>query len=64
MPLSTIFLFELENVPTLWYFFPETEEGWTTQWSIEKGHKDKQLSTKHYTENRRSSNTNSTKIRE
>jgi hypothetical protein len=33
----------------------------TTQWPKEKRQKDKQLSTKHYTENRSSSNTNPTK---
>jgi hypothetical protein len=36
-------------------------EGQTTQWTKDKGHKDKQRSTKHYTENYRSSNTNLSK---
>jgi len=34
------------------------EEWQTAQWAKEKGQKDKQRSTKHYTENQRSSNTN------
>jgi hypothetical protein len=42
---------------------PYIEEGQTTQWPKEKGQKDKQRSTKHYTENLRSSNTNPTKNR-
>ena len=37
------------------------EKGQTTQWSKEKGQKDKQLFTKHYTENYRPINTNHTK---
>ena len=37
---------------------PYNEEGQTTQWPKEKGQKEKQRSTKHYTENKRSSNTN------
>jgi len=36
-------------------------EGQTTQWPEEKAHKDKQRSTKKYTENERSSNRNTTK---
>ena len=36
-------------------------EGQTTQWSKEKGQKNKQLFTKHYTENYRPINTNHTK---
>ena len=36
------------------------EEGHTIQWPKEKGNKDKICSTKHYTENKRSSNTNPT----
>jgi hypothetical protein len=39
------------------------EEGQTTQWPKENVQKDKQRSTKHYTENYRSSNGNPTKIR-
>ena len=37
---------------------PYIEEEQTTQWPKEKGQKEKQRSTKHYTENKRSSNTN------
>ena len=40
---------------------PYIEEVLTTQWSKEKGQKDKQRSTKHYTENYRSNNMNPTK---
>jgi hypothetical protein len=40
---------------------PYIEEEQTTQWPEEKVQKDKQRSTKHYTENLRSSNTNPTK---
>ena len=39
------------------------EKGQTTQWPIEKGQKNKGRSTKCYTENKISSNTNSTKTR-
>jgi len=41
----------------------EIEEGQTTQWSKENKQKDKQRPTKHYTENQRWSNTNTTKNR-
>ena len=37
---------------------PQIEERQTTQWPKEKGQKDKQRSTKHYTENKRLSNAN------
>jgi hypothetical protein len=33
------------------YQNPQIEEGQTTQWPKEKGQRDKQRSTKHYTEN-------------
>jgi len=38
------------------------EEGPITKWLKSKGQKDKQRSTKHYTENARSSNSNPTTI--
>ena len=40
---------------------PQIEDEQTIQWSSEKAQKDKQRSTKYYTENQRSSNTNPTK---
>ena len=40
---------------------PYIEEVLTTQWSKEKGQKDKQRSTKYYTENYRLNNMNPTK---
>jgi len=43
---------------------PEIEESQTTQWPEEKGQKDKQRSTKHYTQNKRSSKANPLKNRE
>ena len=41
---------------------PQIEERQTTQWPKEKGQKDKQRSTKHYTENKRLSNANPLKL--
>jgi hypothetical protein len=41
---------------------PQNEERQTTQWPKEKGQKDKQRSTKHYTENKRLSNANPLKL--
>jgi len=40
---------------------PLIEQGQSTQWPKETELKDKQRSTKHYTQNKRSSNTNPTK---
>ena len=42
---------------------PQIQEGQTTQWPKEKGQRDKQRSTKHYTENLKLSNTDPTKNR-